>query len=287
VNHDSGWRKESDNRSLRAHNPSAIVPRALNYLRPYRASAALIAVCLITVASVGAVPPLLVRELIDVALPEGDRGLLSLLVLAMIAVPIGSGLISVLQNYLNASVRQRIMFDIRNQLYNHVQGLSLRFFTASRTGEVMSRLTDDVSAIQNTVTGSLISIASNFFTVAITLVVIFTLNWQLALLGVSLLPLSIYPTRLVGRLRRNLQRETQRTHAEMNAKMQETLNVSGFLQMKVFTQERSEADQLRDHSHRLMMLQVRQALIGRWFFMLMGLFSFVGPALIYWWAAIR
>ena len=267
----------------RARNPRATMPRALGYLRPYWRPAALIAVCLIVAAAVGSVPPLLIREFIDVALPQGDRGLLNLLVLAMILVPLGNGFIGVLQNYLNATVSQRIMLDIRTQLYNHLQGLSLRFFTASRTGEAMSRLTDDVSAIQNTVTGSLISIASNFFIVAITLVVIFTLNWQLALLGVSLLPLFIFPTRLVGRVRRSLQGETQQARAELNAHMQETLNVSGFLLMKLFKQEGKEAQRFQQRSLRLMALQVRQALIGRWFFMLLGLFSFVGPALIYWW----
>jgi ATP-binding cassette subfamily B protein len=147
----------------------------------------------------------------------------------------------------------------------------------------MSRLTEDVAAIQNIVTGSLISIANNFFIVAITLVVIFALDWKLALLSVSLLPLFIYPTRLVGRLRRRLRRETQQAHASLNTLVQETLNISGFLLMKVYNRERYEARRLRERNRRVMELQVRTGLVGRWFFMLMGLFSLVGPALIYWW----
>ena len=278
-----GRRWSREQRSVPPQHPGATVSRALGYLSPYLPTTFIIAVCLIAVAALGSVPPLLIREIIDTALPDGNRGLLNLLAVSMVVVPLGSGLVNVLQNYLNASVSQRIMFDIRNQLYNHLQGLSLRFFTSSRTGEIMSRVTDDVAAIQNTVTGSLISIASNFFTVAITLVVIFTLNWQLALIGISLLPLFIIPTRIVGNLRRSLQRRTQWARAELNTHMQETLNVSGFLLMKVFNRERYEADRFQGRSREVMDLQVHQALVGRWFFMLMGLFSFIGPALIYWW----
>ena len=275
------WGREEH--SAPPQNPGATVSRALGYLSPYLPTTLIIAVCLIAVAALGSVPPLLIREIIDTALPDGNRGLLNLLAVSMVVVPLGSGLVNVLQNYLNASVSQRIMFDIRNQLYTHLQGLSLRFFTSSRTGEIMSRVTDDVAAIQNTVTGSRISIASNFFTVAITLAVIFTLNWQLALIGISLLPLFIIPTRIVGNLRRSLQRRTQWARAELNTHMQETLNVSGFLLMKVFNRERYEADRFQGRSREVMDLQVHQALVGRWFFMLMGLFSFIGPALIYWW----
>jgi len=278
-----GRRWSREQRSVPPQHPGATVSRALGYLSPYLPTTFIIAVCLIAVAALGSVPPLLIREIIDTALPDGNRGLLNLLAVSMVVVPLGSGLVNVLQNYLNASVSQRIMFDIRNQLYNHLQGLSLRFFTSSRTGEIMSRVTDDVAAIQNTVTGSLISIASNFFTVAITLVVIFTLNWQLALIGISLLPLFIIPTRIVGNLRRSLQRRTQWARAELNTHMQETLNVSGFLLMKVFNRERYEAGRFQGRSREVMDLQVHQALVGRWFFMLMGLFSFIGPALIYWW----
>ena len=268
---------------LRARDLGATVPRVLGFLRPYLAPVALILLCLIGAASLIAIPPLLIRELIDVAIPDGNRGLLNVLVLGMVALYVGSGLIGVLQNYLNASVSERIMFDIRNQLYEHLQGMSLRFFTGSHTGEIMSRLTDDVAAIQNIVAGSLISIANNIFTVSITLVVIFALDWKLALLSVSLLPLFIYPTRLVGRVRRRLRMETHQERAYLNTLMQETLNISGFLLMKLYNREKFEANRLRDSSRKVMDLQVRSSLVGRWFFMLMGLFSVVGPAAIYWW----
>jgi ATP-binding cassette subfamily B protein len=283
MGHDGSWRRPRRGEGVTVRDPRASVPRSLGYLRPYRVAVAVILVCLVASAVLISIPPLLVRELIDVAVPEGDRGLLNLLVIGMIVLYVGSGLIGVLQNHLNTYVSQRIMYDIRNQLYEHLQGLSLRFFTTSHTGEVMSRLTDDVAAIQNIVTGSLVSIANNFVIVGITLVVIFALDWKLALLSVSLLPLFIYPTRLVGGIRRRLRRETQQARASLNTLMQETLNISGFLLMKLHNREKYEAGRLRQRSGQVMDLQVRANLVGRWFFMLMGLFSLVGPALIYWW----
>ena len=268
---------------VKVRDAGVSVPRALAYLRPYRLLVVVILVCLIAGALLLAVPPLLIRDLIDVAIPEGNRRLLSWLVVGMVALYLGNGLITVLQNHLNTIGSQRIMFDIRNQLYEHLQGQSLRFYTARHTGEIMSRLTDDVAAVQNVVTGSLISIAQNFFTISITLVVIFALDWKLALLSVSLLPLFIYPTRLVGRLRRKLRRDTQQASASLITLMQETLNISGFLLMKLYNRERYEKTRLRQRSQNVMELQVRSSLVGRWFFMLMGLFSTVGPALVYWW----
>ena len=226
---------------------------------------------------------MLIRHIIDQVLPAKDVAQLSWAAIAMVVLAIGSGLIGVLQSYLNSTVSQRIMFDLRNEMYRHLQGLSLRFFSSTRTGDIMSRLTNDVAGIQNVVTSSLLAIISDFFIVLITLGVIFALDWQLALLSISLLPLFIIPTRLVGKRRRQLRRETHQAQADLTSLMQETLNISGFLLMKVFHRERDEAARFGTKSERLMHLDVRQALVGRWFFMLMGLFSAVGPALIYWW----
>ena len=260
--HGDGQRGRSRD-EVKVRDAGVSVPRSLTYLRPYRLPVAVILVCLIAGALLLAVPPLLIRELIDVAIPEGNRRLLNLLVVGMVALYLVNGLITVLQNHLNTVVSQRIMFDIRNQLYEHLQGQSLRFYTARHTGEIMSRLTDDVAAIQNTVTGSLVSIAQNFFIISITLAVIFALDWKLALLSVSLLPLFIYPTRLVGRLRRDLRKETQQARAFLNTLMQETLNISGFMLMKVYNREKYEERRLRQRSQTVMDLEVRSILVGR------------------------
>ncbi len=259
------------------------MPRALKYLRPYWLPFSFVLLCVLAMAGLGVAPPLLIRHLIDRALPGKDIALLTWLVSAMVALAVAGGLIGVLQNYLNNLVSQHIMLDLRNQMYAHLQGLSLRFFSTNRTGDIMSRLTNDVAGIQDVVNGSLISILSDFVTVAITLAVIFALDWQLALLSISLLPVFIIPTRLVGRRRRELRRQGQQALAEMNSQMQETLNISGFLLMTVFHRQRDEAARFRGKSEKLMHLQLRQAVVGRWFFMLMGLFSAIGPAMIYWW----
>ena len=138
MGHDRSRRSPRRGEGVTVRDPRASVPRSLGYLRPYRLPVAVILVCLVASAVLISIPPLLVRELIDVAVPEGDRGLLNLLVIGMIVLYVGSGLIGVLQNHLNTYVSQRIMYDIRNQLYEHLQGLSLRFFTTSHTGEVLS-----------------------------------------------------------------------------------------------------------------------------------------------------
>ncbi|MBI4201816.1 MAG: ABC transporter ATP-binding protein [Chloroflexi bacterium] len=260
-----------------------IVPRALGYLLPYWFPFLFILLCVLAIAGIGVLPPLLVRHIIDEAIPEKHLSLLYILAAAIVGIALVNGLLGVLQSYLNNMVSQRIMYDLRNELYTHLQGLSLRFFTANRTGEIMSRLNNDVAGIQNTVTSSLLSIISDFATVVITLTVMLALDWKLTLLGISLLPLFIIPTRLVGRRRRQLRRETQRARADLNSHMEETLNISGFLLMKVFHREPAEATRFRAHSQRLMRLEILQGLVGRWFFMSMGLFSAIGPALIYLW----
>jgi len=282
--HNNSWGGEAPPpQRPRTASARAIVPRALRYLRPYLSPFAAVLLCVVASAGLGVAPPLLIRHIIDKALPAKDVGLLTWLVLGIVVVSVSGGLISVLQAYLNNVVSQRIMLDIRNEMYRHLQGLSLRFFSAARTGDVMSRLTNDVGGIQDTVTSSLLSIISDFVTVSVTLVVIFALDWKLALISISLLPLFIIPTRLVGRRRRELRRQMQQAQADMSTHMQETLNISGFLLMKVFHREGDEASRFRAKNERVMGLALRQAVVGRWFFMLMGLFSSAGPALIYFW----
>ncbi len=266
-----------------AQSARVLSARALGYLKPHWPPYAVVVLCVAVTSTLGVVPPLIIRHIIDQALPQKDLTLLYLLVAATVVIAVASGLIGVLQSYLNNLVSQRIMFDLRNQLYSHLQHLSLRFFTSNRTGEIMSRLTSDVAGIQNTVTDSLLGILNNIFVIALTLGVMFALDWKLSLLSISLLPLFIIPTRLVGKRRRQLRREAQQARADLNSHMQETLNISGFLLMKVFHREREEAGKFQSHSLRLMALELRQALVGRWFFLAMGLFSTAGPALVYWW----
>ncbi|MBI4506736.1 MAG: ABC transporter ATP-binding protein [Chloroflexi bacterium] len=262
--------------------PRADVRRILGCFRPYTWPIALAVLCVLVNALLGVLPPLLIKQAIDDAIPRGDLWQLHLLALGMIAVPLLAGLIGVAQNYLNTLVGQQVMFDLRSQLYEHLQRLSLRFFTGTRAGEITSRLTNDVSGIQNVVTTTLSGIVTNAVVLLSTIVVIVTLDWRLALLALAILPLFIAPTRRVGRLRQKLAGQTQEKLAALTAFMQETLSISGYLLVAAFSRERAEAARFRALNRDLLVLQIRQAMVGRWFFMALGLFGAVGPALIYW-----
>lgn len=261
---------------------SASLRRVGTYFLPYWRMGTLVALCIAVSSLLGLLPPLFIREAIDIAIPQGRVGLLSLLVGGMVLAPLAMGLVGVLQNYLNNLIGQRVMFDIRNDMYRHLQSMSLRFFTDTKIGEIMSRLLSDVGGVQNVVTNVLVSLLTNVITLASTLVLIFSMSWQLTLLAVAILPFFVLPTRRVGKLRQKIASETQSKHAELSSFMQETLSISGFLLMKAFVREAYEALRFRRKNEELMRLQVRQAMVGRWFFMVLGLFGAVGPALIYW-----
>src|SRR5205807_718833 len=171
---------------------------------------------------------------IDHAIPEKDLSLLVVLVIAMVAAPSVGGLMGVLQNYLNTRIAQRVMFDIRNELYRHVQSLSLRFFTRVKTGEVMSRLNNDVNGINQVIGQTVTQNVAQVFVLISSLFLIFSLDWRLAVVSVIIVPVFLAPTRRVGRMRFDMQRETQIKQAELSGIMQETLNISGFVLMKSF-----------------------------------------------------
>jgi len=173
--------------------------RIAAYLKPYLWHTAVIFLCIGAATAIGLAPPLVIRAIIDKALPTHNKRLLNLLVLAMIVVPAVNGLIGVIQNYFNTRVGQAIMFDLRNQLFAHLQRMSLRFYVATQTGQIMSRVNNDVGAVQNAVTGTLVGIVTSTVTVASTLAVIFALNAHLALLAVVILPAFVAPMRSVGR----------------------------------------------------------------------------------------
>ncbi len=260
----------------------ATLARIGAYFRPYWLPSLGVLVCILVGALVGLLPPLLVRALIDEAIPRGDHAQLALLSLGMILAPAAAGLLQVAQTYLNTLVGQRVMLDLRNESYERLIAMPLRFFTATRTGEIMSRLTNDISGIQNVVTNTVVQLLTNTLTILTTLVLIFALDWRLSLLAVAILPLFVLPTRRVGQIRRDLQRATQAKLADLNALMQETLSVSGVLLVKTFAREDDERRRFRQRSGELMALQMRANMVGRWFFMVLGLFGAIGPALVYW-----
>lgn len=240
-----------------------------------------IVVCIAATSCLGVLPPQCVRGILDHAIPDKNVRLLHWLIAAIVGLTVVSGLIGVLQNYLNALVGQRIMFDLRNELYQHLQRQSLGFYTITRAGEIVSRLNNDVSAVQELAMGTVVSIATNVLTLVATGVMIFAMNPWLALLAIAIVPTFYVPTRLVGRIRYRLSRETQEHVAELVAFMEERLNIGGMLLAKIFGQTAADANEFANRSREVMDLNVKQAMAGRWLFMCLAVFSVAGPAIIY------
>ncbi|WP_374688400.1 ABC transporter ATP-binding protein [Promineifilum sp.] len=256
--------------------------RVWQFARPYNAQVLLLLFSILLTTVITLASPLLMRSLIDDAIPNSDRRLLNLLALGLVAVPVLNGLVGVWQRDLSAFIGESVIFDLRSALYSHFQRMSLRFFTQTRTGELMSRLNNDVVGAQQAVSSTLISIFSNIVQVIGTLIIMFTLEWRLTFLGLLVLPFFYLPARRIGRVLRDLRRRSMVLNAEMNATMNETLNVSGALLVKLFGREEREIARFRRDSAAVRDLGVRSAVIGRWFFMLLGIIGAVGTALVYW-----
>jgi ATP-binding cassette, subfamily B, bacterial len=268
-------------------SPSAgLLRRVARLFRPYRGRVAFVVILILVTSGLGVVNPLLTKQVFDQALfPAGHSGpnfgLLYFLVGLMVAVPLVAAAIGVVQTYLTTVVGQRVMQDLRNRLYEHLQSMSLRFFTATRTGELQSRLQNDVGGVQNVVTNTASSVLSNVVTVLSTVIAMVVLSWQLTLLALGIVPLFVYLTYRVGRVRRRISGETQESLAELSALTEETLSVSGVLLTKVFDRRRDAVERYRAENRRLAGLQVRQSMVGRSFFALVQTFFSVAPALVY------
>jgi ATP-binding cassette, subfamily B, bacterial len=228
--------------------------------------------------------PLLIKVVFDQALfPPGGPNLplLWALVGLMFAIPIVSGLLGIWQTYLSNLVGQRVMQDLRNSLYGHLQRMHLRFFTSTRTGEIQSRLSNDVGGVQSVVTDTASGVLSSLVIVISTVVAMLLLSWQLTLLSLGTLPFFFWLTAKVGRARREVAASTQRSMADLSAITEETLSVSGILLSKAFGRQRYETDRFQKENQRLAGLQIRQQMIGRSFFATIQIFFSITPALVY------
>lgn len=259
-----------------------LLRRVLGYARPYWRRLALMLACIAAMSLIGLVPPLLYRDLIDNVLPNKNFTRLHLLALGMIGIPILSGLIGVAQRYLSARVGEGIICDLRQAMYDHLQSMSLRFFTNTKAGEIVSRFNNDVVGAQNAVTGTLPDIIANGLTLVSTLAVMITIEWRLALLSVVVLPLFLLPARRVGTILRSIRRRALDYNAGMTNIVTETLGINGVLLVKTFGRQRQEMARFREASGNVRDTGVRQALVGRWFFLGLGIASAIGTALIYW-----
>ena len=258
------------------------VRRIVAFFRPYRLQVAVVLVAILATSLLGLINPILLKLLIDDAIPNHDLARLNLYVGLMIVIPIVSGLIGVGQSYLNNVIGQNVMQDLRNALYAHLQRLPLRFFTETRTGEIQSRLSNDVGGVQSVVTDTATSITSNFAVAISTIVAMLLIDWRLTALSLGMLPFFLYLTRRVGRVRRAVVAETQVALADMTAVTEETVSVSGVLLTKTFGQQETANLRFRALNRNLAALQIRQAMVGRWFGMIIGTVFSITPAFVYW-----
>lgn len=260
----------------------AILRRVVGIFRPYRFAVLALLATVTASALIGLAPPLLFAAIIDnVSKAKDVHSVDRDALLIFLAVLLGA-MLTVLQSYLNNKVGQGVMYDMRNHLYGHLQTMSLRFFTSTRSGEILSRLNNDVGGIQEAVTNSFTSVFSNLIIVVTTVVLMAFLDWRLTIFSLAALPLFIVPTRIVGGIQRRLLSRTQERLGDMNAQMQETLSVNGALLTKIFGRQRYEYRRFDETNRDVRDLTFRRLMTGRWFFMLLGLFGSLAPALVYW-----
>ncbi|MEE8120468.1 MAG: ABC transporter ATP-binding protein, partial [Anaerolineales bacterium] len=259
-----------------------LLRRVIGYARPYWLRVVITLLTMLAVSLLSLVPPLIIRDFLDRALPDRDLTRLNLLVLGMIAIPLVNGLLGVVQRYASARIGEGIIFDLRRAIYAHLQRMSLRFYTHTQVGEMMSRLNNDVIGAHRAITGTVMTLISNIFSLVATLAIMLSLEWRLTLLGVAILPLFVLPARRVGQVLRRLARKSMEFNARMNALMNETLNISGALLVKIFGRGNYEVERFTERAAEVRDTGIRQAVIGRWFFLTLSLVGAVGTALVFW-----
>ncbi|MEA2286336.1 MAG: ATP-binding cassette, subfamily bacterial, partial [Solirubrobacteraceae bacterium] len=255
--------------------------RIARLFSPYRARLATVLGLIVVSAGLGIVSPFLLREVLDVAIPQRDTTLLAWLVLGMIAISIATGVLGVAQTWLSNVVGQRVMHDLRTAVYRHLQRLSLAFFTRTRTGEVQSRIANDIGGVQNVVTSTATSIVSNVTTVIATIVAMVALDWRLAAFSLALLPVFVWITRRVGKERKRITGERQGRLADMSSLVEESLSVSGILLGKTMGRAPELADRFESESSQLADLEVRSRMAGRWRMATVQMTFAILPAFVY------
>src|SRR5229473_2829254 len=257
--------------------------RVFAYFLPYWPSAMVVLACIGVAAAVGLVPAIVTRTLIDYLDPRrhGHVSFVIVLILALVAASVAGGLIGVLQSYFSNRISQSIMFDLRNQLFGRMLSQTVAFFTRTRTGDVMSRLSNDVNGVQSVVSDTIFSLINNLVVLGSTVALMIAYDWRLTIAALLVIPAFVLPTQRVGRTTFDARKQTQGKLSELTAYMQEVLGISGILLVKAFVTQAREAARFRRLNADLRDLNVRQAMIGRWFFMLMGVLGTAGPAVLW------
>ncbi len=259
----------------------ALLKRIAGYLKPYIFQFILVFITILLSASVGLLPSIITGKIVDEALVTPDMAkLLQLCLMAFLAVCV-SQVISVLESYINSWISQRIIFDMKNEMYSHLQAMPHAFFTTEKQGDIITRMNTDISGVSSVVSGTLTNLVSNIATIVTTLVALFTMSIGLAIVGMLVIPLLIIPSRIVGNTRFRLATKSQEKNDDMNQVINETLSVSGSMLVKIFTREKKEYDNFRRVNEEVTALSLKEARSGKWFFVVVGMFTQIGPLLIY------
>ncbi|MBO5342305.1 MAG: ABC transporter ATP-binding protein [Lachnospiraceae bacterium] len=268
----------------KANAPKVTLPllkRIFSYLLPYWKQMAIVLVCILISSALTLLPSVLTGRIIDEGLIGRDLKKLITLILISLGVTLGGNLIRVAESYLNNWIAQHITYDMRNKMYRHLQRMSQNFFTSNNQGDIITRMTGDISGVERVITSTFSSILSNGITLGVAVVLMYRENWILATIGVLIIPLFAIPTRLAGKTRWTLTREAQECNDEINGILNETLSVSGQLLVKLFGKEEYEYNRYESANHRMIRLNIREGMAGRWFMVVINTFSSVGPMLLY------
>ncbi|HEX8993147.1 MAG TPA: ABC transporter ATP-binding protein, partial [Anaerolineales bacterium] len=279
--HGSGWFSYMRSGDQKPQVTRQLLARVLTYARPYMRQIIGMLVAILATTGLSLLAPLIFRTMIDKVLPARDIRKLVLLAIALLGIPVVSGLINVVQRRLNSAVGEGVIYDLRVSLFARLQRMSLRFFTNTKVGELMSRLNNDVVGAQNAISNTIVGIITNVVESIAILIVMFTLEWRLTLLGILILPLFILAARRLGTVLRDTARRAMDLNAQMNAHMNETLNIGGALLVKLFGRGDQETDRFRQRAGNVRDIGVQRAVLGSSFFMILGLVSAVGTALVY------
>ncbi|UOB14500.1 ABC transporter ATP-binding protein/permease [Streptomyces sp. HP-A2021] len=279
--HEAPWSAPAD-----AKEQPRQVRRILRLFRPYRGRLAIVGLLVGAASLVSVATPFLLKEILDVAIPEGRTGLLSLLALGMILSAVLTSVFGVLQTLISTTVGQRVMHDLRTAVYGRLQRMSLAFFTRTRTGEVQSRIANDIGGMQATVTSTATSLVSNLTSVVGTIVAMVVLDWRLTVVSLLLLPVFVWISRRVGNERRKITTQRQKQMAAMAATVTESLSVSGILLGRTMGRSDSLTKSFAEESEELVDLEVRSNMAGRWRMAVITIVMAALPAVIYWTAGM-
>ena len=275
-----GFMSEEEKQNLPKVTPE-LIKRVFSYLTPYWKQLALTLVCIIFSSVMTLMPSVLTGKIIDEGLIGRDFNKLVFYILLSLGVTAGANLIGVAESYLNTWIAQHITYDMRNQMYRHLQQMSQRFYTSNNQGDIITRMTSDIDGVKTVISGTFSSILSNSITLIVALIAMYQKNWILATVGIIIVPLFTIPTRKAGQKRWSLTQEAQACNDEINGILGETMSVSGQTLVKLFCREEYEYERYEKANRKMIELNVKESMAGRWFRVILATITSVGPMLLY------